>query len=158
MSLWTDRRGLTFFHPENIEVYNIVCDSLGVTPLPNNGTLRLPLQPVGLHSDEAAALANVEGPPVDSDDGNEPTASSPSAATVSLDPPDVEITDAPLPTTPATEENDAGSGSEDSASGDSEGDDGPEASWWQATLDKWNDFKDWAAQLFAAEEGNHPPR
>ena len=34
---------------QNIEVYNIVCDSVGVEPKANNGTLRLPLQPVGLH-------------------------------------------------------------------------------------------------------------
>jgi len=32
-------------------VYNIVCDSLGLEPVPNNGTLRLPLKPIGLHSD-----------------------------------------------------------------------------------------------------------
>jgi len=37
---------------QNIEVYNILCDSLGIEPKPNNGTLRLPLKPVGLHSDE----------------------------------------------------------------------------------------------------------
>jgi hypothetical protein len=35
---------------ENIEVYNIVCDSLGIAPAPNNGTVRLPLTPVGTHS------------------------------------------------------------------------------------------------------------
>ncbi|KAK2804049.1 hypothetical protein FQN51_002580 [Onygenales sp. PD_10] len=35
---------------QNIEVYNIICDSLEVTPHPNNGTLRLPLNPIGLHS------------------------------------------------------------------------------------------------------------
>lgn len=34
---------------QNIEVYNLVCDSIGVVPKPNNGTLRLPLKPVGLH-------------------------------------------------------------------------------------------------------------
>lgn len=34
---------------QNIEVYNLVCDSVGVDPRPNNGTLRLPLKPVGLH-------------------------------------------------------------------------------------------------------------
>lgn len=39
-------------YPENTEVYNIVCDSLGIEPKPNNGTLRLPLKPIGLHSDE----------------------------------------------------------------------------------------------------------
>lgn len=38
-------------YTENIEVYNILCDSLGLTPAPNNGTLRLPLKPVGLHDD-----------------------------------------------------------------------------------------------------------
>ena len=36
---------------ENIELYNIVCDSIGIKPAPNNGTLRLPLKPVGLHTD-----------------------------------------------------------------------------------------------------------
>ena len=34
---------------ENIEVYNMVCDSIGVAPKVSNGTLRLPLAPVGLH-------------------------------------------------------------------------------------------------------------
>lgn len=37
---------------ENTEVYNIVCDSLGIEPKPNNGTLRLPLKPIGFHLDE----------------------------------------------------------------------------------------------------------
>ncbi|KAF2790939.1 Phosphodiest-domain-containing protein [Melanomma pulvis-pyrius CBS 109.77] len=36
---------------QNIELYNIICDSIGVEPVPNNGTLRLPLKPVGLHTD-----------------------------------------------------------------------------------------------------------
>ncbi|KAI4272415.1 MAG: hypothetical protein L6R38_006619 [Xanthoria sp. 2 TBL-2021] len=40
---------------QNTEVYNIICDSLSVTPRPNNGTLRLPLRPAGLHSDPTAA-------------------------------------------------------------------------------------------------------
>ena len=37
---------------ENTEVYNIICDSLSIVPRPNNGTLRLPLKPIGLHSDD----------------------------------------------------------------------------------------------------------
>jgi hypothetical protein len=37
-------------------VYNIVCDSLGIEPVPNNGTLRLPLKPIGLHSDAGAPV------------------------------------------------------------------------------------------------------
>ena len=36
---------------QNTNVYNIICDSVGITPRPNNGTLRLPLKPIGLHSD-----------------------------------------------------------------------------------------------------------
>ena len=36
----------------NVEVYNIVCDSIGVEPHTNNGTLRLPLKPVGIHGNE----------------------------------------------------------------------------------------------------------
>ncbi|CAK7563172.1 MAG: hypothetical protein SEPTF4163_001032 [Sporothrix epigloea] len=35
---------------ENIEVYNMICDSIGIDPKPNNGTLRLPLNPTGLHN------------------------------------------------------------------------------------------------------------
>jgi predicted AlkP superfamily pyrophosphatase or phosphodiesterase len=35
---------------QNTAVYGIVCDSLGLPPASNNGTLRLPLKPVGLHS------------------------------------------------------------------------------------------------------------
>ncbi|KAK3954852.1 alkaline-phosphatase-like protein [Pseudoneurospora amorphoporcata] len=45
---------------QNIEVYNILCDSVGISPAPNNGTLRLPLKPLGLHSDEPGA--GIESP------------------------------------------------------------------------------------------------
>lgn len=45
---------------QNIEVYNIICDSLGIKPHPNNGTLRLPLKTDGFHDDDAP---NVETPP-----------------------------------------------------------------------------------------------
>ncbi|KAH7069235.1 alkaline-phosphatase-like protein [Paraphoma chrysanthemicola] len=38
---------------QNIELYNIVCDSIGITPAPNNGTLRLPLVPTGHHNDSS---------------------------------------------------------------------------------------------------------
>jgi hypothetical protein len=30
----------------------MLCDSVGITPKPNNGTLRLPLKPIGTHADE----------------------------------------------------------------------------------------------------------
>ncbi|KAI1432026.1 alkaline-phosphatase-like protein [Xylaria sp. CBS 124048] len=37
---------------QNTNVYNILCDSIGMTPMPNDGTLRLPLKVIGLHDDE----------------------------------------------------------------------------------------------------------
>jgi len=52
---------------QNIEVYNIVCDSLGMAPHPNNGTLRLPLKTVGLHSDFNTAAPETPSDPVDHD-------------------------------------------------------------------------------------------
>ncbi|KAF6812665.1 ectonucleotide pyrophosphatase phosphodiesterase family member 1 [Colletotrichum musicola] len=53
-------RGPAFPHPpnsqidnfQNINVYNILCDSVGLVPKPNNGTLRLPLSPLGTHQSE----------------------------------------------------------------------------------------------------------
>lgn len=33
----------------------MLCDSVGITPVPNNGTLRLPLKPIGLHDDSGAS-------------------------------------------------------------------------------------------------------
>lgn len=51
---------------QNLEVYNIICDSLGIEPNPNNGTLRLPLEPVGLHSNNEPASPDditVDSPP-----------------------------------------------------------------------------------------------
>jgi hypothetical protein len=69
---------------QNIEVYNLVCDSLGIPPVPNNGTLRLPLgqshaaaaQPVaslmdGEEDDIAAALEVPHGSPSSADDGGD---------------------------------------------------------------------------------------
>lgn len=32
-----------------------MCDSLRIVPKPNNGTLRLPLKPIGLHSDKPSS-------------------------------------------------------------------------------------------------------
>ncbi|KAL2269055.1 hypothetical protein VTJ83DRAFT_3901 [Remersonia thermophila] len=59
-------RGPAFQHPpnsrlevfQNIEVYNLLCDSVGITPAPNNGTLRLPLKTIGIHNDPADTPAD----------------------------------------------------------------------------------------------------
>ena len=50
---------------ENIELYNIICDSIGIEPAPNNGTLRLPLTPAGLHTDPDAPSEETPADPVD---------------------------------------------------------------------------------------------
>ncbi|OAL55864.1 Phosphodiest-domain-containing protein [Pyrenochaeta sp. DS3sAY3a] len=49
---------------QNIELYNIVCDSLHITPSPNNGTLRLPLTPVGHHNDPSTPPHDTPDDPV----------------------------------------------------------------------------------------------
>lgn len=63
-------RGPAFPHPkgsaiepfQNLAVYNIICDSLGIEPLPNNGTIRLPLKTSGKHED-MMQLDTPEDPP-----------------------------------------------------------------------------------------------
>jgi hypothetical protein len=114
-------------------VYNILCDSLGVVPQPNNGTLRLPLKPVGLHSDEHAP------PQVRPSDPPELL-----SATVTAGPsePTSAATDAPSATEPA---------SNDDTSNDDKG-----STWWGTLTGKLEDFKQWAGQLFSAEKDNHP--
>ncbi|KAJ4395143.1 hypothetical protein N0V91_011048 [Didymella pomorum] len=49
---------------QNIELYNIICDSIGLTPSLNNGTLRLPLRPVGLHNDDEDTVNETPNDPV----------------------------------------------------------------------------------------------
>ena len=46
---------------QNVNVYNILCDSIGMEPVPNNGTLRLPFKVVGLH-DEDTSIEQPEDP------------------------------------------------------------------------------------------------
>ncbi|KAH3914460.1 hypothetical protein HBI56_094270 [Parastagonospora nodorum] len=51
---------------QNIELYNIICDSLNLAPAPNNGTLRLPLTPSGHHNDSSAPDETPDDPPTHS--------------------------------------------------------------------------------------------
>ncbi|KAL1844980.1 hypothetical protein VTK73DRAFT_1392 [Phialemonium thermophilum] len=79
-------RGPAFPHPpnsridvfQNIEVYNILCDSVGIAPMPNNGTLRLPLKPVGLHNSPDTGL-DTPPDPVDVSTNTVPPASASSS-------------------------------------------------------------------------------
>ena len=114
-------------------MYNILCDSLGVDPLPSNGTLRLPLKPVGLHSDENVPVLD--------------TPSDPPQTTTSADPPVQTAQPSPEPTKPANTSAPAGDESDES---------GENGSWWDTVWNKFDDFKDWAGGVADAIKGNHP--
>ncbi|KAL2884951.1 putative pyrophosphatase/phosphodiesterase [Ceratocystis lukuohia] len=65
-------RGPAFPHPgnsevavfQNTEVYNLVCRSVGLTPMPNNATLQFPLQVLGSHA--KGNFADLDEDPEDS--------------------------------------------------------------------------------------------
>ncbi|ODM21398.1 hypothetical protein SI65_02241 [Aspergillus cristatus] len=136
-------RGPAFPHPansrlddfQNVNVYNILCDSLGIEPLPNNGTLRLPLQPIGLHSDEdVPVLEHPLDPPIAS--------TSPSAFTSAIPQATPSATDAPVNAPANTTD------TED----DVEDEDQP--AWWKAFWGKMHYFKDWAEDMVGAVKDN----
>ncbi|WQF83156.1 Putative Type I phosphodiesterase/nucleotide pyrophosphatase/phosphate transferase [Colletotrichum destructivum] len=87
-------RGPAFPHPpnsqidvfQNINVYNILCDSVGLIPEPNNGTLRLPLRPVGTHKSEDTPAEPEDPVPPYTTTASQTTASAQSTATHSSTP------------------------------------------------------------------------
>lgn len=91
---------------QNIEVYNILCDSVGLDPVSNNGTLRLPLKPVGLHSSEAAPAPNAADPVTAS------TTAETTTPTVS-----VGVDHVPVPTQTDSSESNSGGGDEKDGAG-----------------------------------------
>ena len=103
---------------------------MGVEPLPNNGTLRLPLQPIGLHSDEDVPVL---GHPLDP-----PTSTFASAFTSAIPQSTPSATDAPANT----------------ADTDTEDDVENQPAWWKAFWGKMHDFKDWAEDMAEAVKDN----
>lgn len=98
---------------ENIEVYNILCDSIGLEPAPNNGTLRLPLKPSGLHDDVPAI--EVPSDPVTSytlTSSSSPTATTSSPTSSSPTPAKSLGVDPVLPTSDASSDGGKGGGDE----------------------------------------------
>jgi|SRR5271154_3491311 len=109
---------------QNIEVYNIVCDSLGITPKPNNGTLRLPLKTQGLHSDaDAFPLETPQDPSSEPADADEPQRN-------------------------PEHEPDEPEDKEDTTTSKSF------TSWWDFLHDKLQKAKEWAKELAEALKGN----
>ena len=144
---------------QNIEVYNIICDSLGIKPHPNNGTLRLPLQTIGLHSDEDAPLLDTpHDPELGGAEGDSETRPR------HIEPPDQD-TAADLER-PPTDDTVGGATSEEPADvdGDDAGGDGkagPDAdehgtkkSWWDFVHDQLEEVKEWANGIIEALKGS----
>ncbi|KGO58263.1 Type I phosphodiesterase/nucleotide pyrophosphatase/phosphate transferase [Penicillium expansum] len=132
---------------QNIEVYNIVCDSLGVDPLPSNGTLRLPLKPVGLHSDaNTPVLDTPPDPPAQTSATAGPLQPAPSQ------PPSPQPSP-PQPVQPATQPTSA---AEAPPATDHQSDDEKGSTWWGTLWHKFDDLKNWAGGVADAVQGKHP--
>lgn len=113
---------------QNIEVYNIVCDSLGIRPHGNNGTIRLPMKTVGLHSDF--------------DDG--------APELPKDDPADIDVENVP-----ETEVGSGAGGAEEKeevtpGQGESES----KAKWWKFLHDELEKAKDWAKEIINSIQNN----
>ncbi|OOF91525.1 hypothetical protein ASPCADRAFT_409128 [Aspergillus carbonarius ITEM 5010] len=120
---------------QNINVYNIICDSLGVIPHPNNGTLRLPFQTAGLHSDE-------DTPPLDSPPDPVPSTL---PGTTPTKMPSAEFSASASPSETAPEAR---------PEPESESDDEEVPTWWETVWDKFEEAKDWATDLFDTVKDN----
>ncbi|MCJ1414838.1 ectonucleotide pyrophosphatase phosphodiesterase [Xylographa parallela] len=130
---------------QNTEVYNIVCDSLGIIPRPNNGTLRLPLKPVGLHSDESVpAEEPAIDPPLPSFPARPPlstTAKSSPAEAVTFEP--------TRPPPPVDLGSDVVNGADtEDLEGEDDGEEVGMSDWWRYLIDKIATVKEWTVDLF----------
>ncbi|KAG9985333.1 Phosphodiest-domain-containing protein, partial [Aureobasidium melanogenum] len=141
---------------QNIEVYNLVCDSVGISPKPNNGTLRLPLKPVGLHDSMPPQEIPEDLPedPVPDEGSNEKITSDTSTASIGssfevaetistptqASRPTVATTDAATPSRPVIH-NDVSQEDEDQNGKDTN-------LWWDWVKGKLDGAKDWATGLY----------
>jgi hypothetical protein len=133
---------------ENIDVYNLVCDSLGIDPLPNNGTLRLPLQPVGLHSDQdAPAVDKPADPPISSTVSLAPSPTVTPASSSS----EASSTVLVQPTSPPENES---SSEPAEPQNEPESDDEQAPTWWGTLWSKVEEFKNWASDIIETVKDN----
>jgi hypothetical protein len=141
---------------QNIEVYNLVCDSVGIVPKPNNGTLRLPLKPIGLHNSMPQEIIEDMSEDLSSIESSEKLGSTVLAATSSVEAssevagsissltqasrPTIVATDAPVPTRPVIH---------DGVSQEDEDKNGKDTNlWWDWVKGKLDGAKDWASGLY----------
>lgn len=124
---------------QNIEVYNIICDSLGIKPNPNNGTLRLPLKPEGLHDDvdDNPDLETPQDPPaaipideIKPGDKQRPGQGPPNRPGAGEDTTTVDDDPQHHPANEASEQEGS-----------------PRVSWWDAIHDQLEKAKEWAKKI-----------
>lgn len=98
-------------------MYNILCDSVGLIPEPNNGTLRLPLRPVGTHKSEDTPAEPEDPVPPYTTTASQTTASAhPTAAHSSTPEKSIQVDPVPQPssTEAPTEDKQGGDDGEES--------------------------------------------
>ena len=133
---------------QNTEVYNIVCDSVGIMPHLNNGSLRLPLKPIGLH--DSPIPDTFDPPPSDVEDNADTSsdvhdAVQPTAATGEGSPSDVEQE------TPS-QDSEQGQADEDTSSVEGTTSDG--TSWLDFFKDRLEKAKQWANSVLENLKNN----
>jgi hypothetical protein len=122
---------------------------LGVDPLPGNGTLRLPLKPVGLHSDEnAPVLDTPPDPPAQTSATAVPAQPAPPQPTLPQPSPPQ-----PKPAQPAPKPSPA---PETPPATDHQSDDEKGSTWWGTIWHKFEDLKNWAGGVADAVQGKDP--
>lgn len=141
---------------QNTELYNIVCDSIGVTPKPNNGTLRLPLKPVGLHSDPEVPVEETPPDPVESAASVVPS-SGPLSSTASAVPLASSRVNSFSSMSPSTTVLTSSTPTASSIPDNKE----QKKPWWEWVTDKVEEVKEWVDDLIHAHDekpadGGHP--
>jgi len=134
---------------QNIEVYNIICDSLGINPKSNNGTLRLPLKPEGLHSDADAPKPDLPLDPVDDEDKTTQVNNPSQTQNQASDAPSSALESPSNTLVPGVEPDDTLQ--EEKKPTDSK------TSWWDFIHDQLAKAKDWAKQFVDSIKDNRPP-
>ena len=139
-------RGPSFPHPKgsivdpfyNTNVYSIICDTLGIEPRPNNGTIRLPFKTTGVHDSEQYEQPPDDPPPIAHVDigGIVPT----------ISPPDLEAGDVSPSKETQVEEPAVVPGKADAKETEESGDDS--TSWRQWIDGKIDQVKSWVTGLF----------
>lgn len=138
----------------------MICESIGLEPLPNNGTLHLPLQVVGLHSDEdAPELESPEDPPKTTTGPKLPVSTAAPPPTVPFETPTPEVPTAPEPEPEPEPKPDTGAGGGNTNDGNDDNDAAEPSgdSFYDEVKETLNSIKDWFGQLWGAKEDNKPP-